>query len=128
MAAKPGPLRPHELRQDYSRKPPAEPPPGDPELGHSFLIVTEGEVTERCYFELVKSALRLNTVQVEHPPCTDAMGLVKAAIALYKRDSEGNRVPTRRLGICDVRVIDHVWVLFDTDIPHQQGQLAPALA
>lgn len=44
MAAKPGPLRPHEERQNYSRRIPPEPPPGQPALGDSFLIVTEGEV------------------------------------------------------------------------------------
>lgn len=47
MAAKPGPLRPHEVRQSYARPMPQEPVPGEPRLGDSFLIVTEGEVTER---------------------------------------------------------------------------------
>src|SRR5216684_1582272 len=68
MAAKPGPLRPHEERQSYARRIPKQPPPGEPALGDSFLIVTEGEVTEKLYFESVRAALQLNpvTVRVVH--------------------------------------------------------------
>lgn len=129
MAAKPGPLRPHEERQTYTRRIRQQPPPGQPELGDSFLIVTEGEVTERLYFESIRAALQLTpvTVQVVHPNCTDAEGLVRAAMDLYERDADGNRIAKRRFGNRDVRVYDHVWVLFDTDVPSRQGQLGPAL-
>ena len=64
MPAKPGPLRPHEARQNYNRRTPTQPPPGEPALGDSFLIVTEGEVTERLYFESVRTALQLHPVTV----------------------------------------------------------------
>jgi len=50
MPARPGHLRPHEERPNYARREPEEPLPGEPRLGDSFLIVTEGEVTERMYF------------------------------------------------------------------------------
>ncbi len=129
MAAKPGPLRPHEERQSYARRIPKQPPPGEPALGDSFLIVTEGEVTEKLYFESVRAALQLNpvTVRVVHPGCTDAEGLVRAAIDMYDLDNRGNRVAKGTRGNRDVEIYDHVWVLFDTDIPARQGQLGPAL-
>lgn len=129
MAAKPGPLRPHEERQSYARRIPQGPLPGQPGLGDSFLIVTEGEVTERLYFESIRAALQLNpvTVQVVHPNCTDAEGLVRAAMDMYEKDGKGNRLSKWATGNRDVRVYDHVWVLFDTDVPDRQGQLGPAL-
>jgi hypothetical protein len=115
MPAKPGPLRPHEERRNYARPQPKAPPPGEPSPGDSFLIVTEGEVTERLYFESIRAALQLSpmTVRVVHPARTDAVGLVRAAI------DERNR--TGEIGF------DHVWVLFDTDVCARQGQLGPAL-
>ena len=129
MAAKPGPLRPHEERLNYARRVPQSPPPGEPALGDSFLIVTEGEVTEKMYFESVRAALQLNpvTVRVVHPKCTDAEGLVRSAMAMYERDKYGNRLAREAIGNRDVKAFDHVWVLFDTDVPDRQGQLGPAL-
>jgi len=60
MPAKSGPLRPHEQRLNYARREPKEPPPGEPRIGDSFLIVTEGEVTERLYFESLRDLLEVN--------------------------------------------------------------------
>jgi hypothetical protein len=127
LAAKPGPLRPHEERLNYARRQPQEPPPGEPELGDSFLIITEGEVTERMYFESVREALQVNpvTVRVLHPACTDAEGLVRAA--MQERDAVVERRNRCEAGNRDVPCYDHVWVLFDTDVPARQHQLGPAL-
>ncbi len=129
MVAKSRPPRPHEERRNYSRRTPALTLPGEPSLGESFLIVTEGEVTEKLYFESVRSALQLTpvTVRVVHPSCTDAVGLVRAAMSMYERDKDGNRLAKTAGGNRDVKVFDHVWVLFDTDVPERQGQLGPAL-
>jgi hypothetical protein len=98
-------------------------------MGDSFLIVTEGEVTEKLYFESVRTALQLTpvTVRVVHPNCTDAEGLVRAAMLMYERDREGNRLARGAAGNRDVKVFDHVWVLFDTDVPRRQRQLGPAM-
>ena len=129
MPAKPGPLWPHEERQNYARREQIQPPPGEPALGDSFLIVTEGEVTEKLYFESVRARLQLNpvTVHVVHPHCTDAEGLVRAAMSMYELDNDGNRLAREASGNRDVKIFDHVWVLFDTDICAQQHQLGPAL-
>jgi hypothetical protein len=98
-------------------------------LGESFLIVTEGEVTEKLYFESVRAALQLTpvTVKVVHPNCTDAEGLVREAMSMYEKDNHGNRVAKAAVSHRDVKVFDHVWVLFDTDVPEREGQLRPAL-
>jgi hypothetical protein len=130
MPAKPRPLRPHEERQNYARSQSVQQVPGEPGLGDSFLIVTEGDVTEKMYFESVRAALQLNpvAVRVVHPNCTDAEGLVRAAMALYRRNHDGARIACGAAGNRDVKVFDHVWVLFDTDVPERQGQLGPALA
>ena len=60
MPAKSGPLRPHEQQLNYTRREPKEPSPGEPRIGDSFLIVTEGEVTERVYFESLRDLLEVN--------------------------------------------------------------------
>ena len=127
MPAKPGPLRPHEVRASYSRREPTQPPPGQPSLGDSFLIVTDVEVTERLYFESLRQALQITplTVRVIHPSCTDAEGLVGAAIQV--RNSVRERSVRGNAGSREVSNYDHVWVLFDTDVAGQNGQLQPAL-
>lgn len=127
MPAKPGPLRPHEARLNYARREPAEPPPGEPEPGDSFLIVTEGEVTERMYFESLRETLKASpvTVRVVHPPCTDALGLVRAT--MQERDAVAGRRSRPEPANTDVARYDHVWVLFDTDVAARQAQLGPAL-
>jgi len=127
MSAKLGPLRPHEERLSYARHQPMEPPPGQPALGDSFLVVTEGQVTERMYFESIRRTLQINavTVCVLHPACTDAVGLVQAAIRL--RDAAPDRRNRCVAGNREVSQYDHVWVLFDTDVPALHRQLGPAL-
>ena len=127
MPAKPGPLRPHEERRSYKRAESLPDVPGRPDLGDSFLIVTEGEATEKLYFESLRARLRLKaaTVRVVHPGCTDAVGLVQAAVHL--RDEPPQRRSRGELGNRDIEKFDHVWVVFDTDIPNRQDQLAPAL-
>ncbi len=127
MSAKPGPLRPHEERPDYKRREAREPAPGNPGLGDSFLIVVEGEVTEKMYFDSIRRMLQVNpvTVRVIHPSCTDAEGLVRAAI--QERDNRNENRARGISGYREVSVYDHVWVLFDTDVPSRQSQLGPAL-
>lgn len=128
MPAKAGPLRPHEERLSYARREPEHPPPGEPKPGDSFLIVTEGEVTERMYFEALREELEVSpvTVRVVHPSCTDPEGLVRAA--MRERDAADERRSRWQAGNTEVSGYDHVWVLFDTDVAAREGQLGPALA
>ena len=127
MPAKLGPLRPHEEQRSYFRYSPPETLPGCPGLGDTFLIITEGEVAEREYFESLRCVLQFDpvTVRVIHPSCTDANGLIRAAI------EERGKPATRRLrgeaGNRDVSTYDHTWVVFDTDVPERLGTLSNAL-
>lgn len=129
MPARPGPLRPHEQARSFSRRQPPEPIPGEPVPGDSFLIVTEGAVTEKLYFEGIRAKLQLSPlVVVVHPKCTDAEGLIRAAMELYERKGSGVRAAKQILGNRAPASYDHVWVLFDTDVPAIQGTLESAIA
>jgi hypothetical protein len=46
---------------------------------------------------------------------------------LYEKDNRGRRRAKNAGGNRDVQYYDHVWVLFDTDVPARQGQLNPAM-
>lgn len=129
MPARSGPLRPHEQMRTFSRRQPFDPIPGEPVPGDSFLIVTEGAVTEKLYFEGVRAKLQLNPlVVVVHPKFTDAEGLIRAAMELYERKGSGVRAAKQILGNRAPASYDHVWVLFDTDVPAVQGTLNSAIA
>ena len=106
MPAKPGPLRPHEQR--YPRAHPLPDLPGKPAFGDSFLIVAEGQVTEKLYFELLRKKLGLTTatVKVVHPDYTDAIGLVKSAIDI--REQRRQCQAGHKLGNREVGGFDHV--------------------
>jgi hypothetical protein len=79
------------------------------------------------YFESVRQALQIQpvTVHVVHPACTDAVGLVRAAIR--ERDAAPDRRNRCLAGNREVSQYDHVWVLFDTDLAALHRQLDPAL-
>lgn len=128
MPVKRGPLRPHEQVSSFSRREPSGPVPGQPEPGDSFLIVTEGAVTEKRYFEAIREKLQLSPlVVVVHPRCTDAEGLIRAAMGMYERERSGRRVAKRPIGNREPESYDHVWVIFDTDVPERLGTLKSAL-
>ncbi len=126
MPAKPGPLRPHEERQNYDRRKHAPSVSGLADLGDTFLIVTEGQVTERLYCEQVREKLSLSAahVRVVQPGFTDAAGLIRAAI--HFRDETIGRAPHQRSNSAVSRY-DHVWVVFDADVPERLGTLPAAL-
>jgi len=126
MPAKPGPLRPHEERRSYTRRERSAPVPGLADLGDTFLIVTEGLVTERRYCERLREKLNLSAahVQVVQPGFTDAAGLIRAAIRL--RDETRTRAPHQR-GNSAVSSYDHVWAVFDADVSERLGTLPAAL-
>jgi hypothetical protein len=84
--------------------------------GDSFLIVTEGTVTEPVYFELVIQQLQIATVQVKVLPSTasDPRQVVihadKIAKEQYRKFKKG------LLGINEPSFFDHVWAIVDTDV------------
>ncbi len=89
--------------------------------GDSFLIVTEGKITEPTYFRLLRADLQLSAVRVHVQPgeTPDARRVVESAAAeaakqvrRRRRDLLGNAEPSH---------FDQVWAVIDTDVPAKQG-------
>ncbi len=82
--------------------------------GDTFLIVVEGEGTEIEYFEGLRDQVlrrKIFEIEVHHPPVTDPVGLVHAAI-----DSKAARVNASKEGMAVI--FDQVWVLVDRERQH----------
>src|SRR4051794_32693618 len=85
-----------------------------------LLIVCEGEKTEKIYFEAIRVAHKFRTVDV----CVVGTGgapitVVDTALDLREaqiRKSRGYDAP-----------FDEVWCVFDTEIPHENTSLWPAI-
>lgn len=97
---------------------------GDVSLGDTFLVVVEGEVTERRYVEDVRGLLALRAVHVICPTGHDPIGLVQRAI---QERSGVRRRQAGRAGNREPVGYDHVWVVFDTDTPDQTGRVKQAI-
>ena len=95
--------------------------------GDSFLIVTEGQVTEPTYFELLRESLQLATVTVKIQPGrgSDPRNVIESAaaevVALAKR------VKKKQTSIKDIESYDHVWAVIDTDVAVRTGEWADML-
>ena len=89
--------------------------------GDSFLIVTEGTVTEPVYFELLLGALELSRVWVRVIPGdhSDPRHVIRTAdrIALEQQ----RQAEKKRLGIGEPEDFDHVWAVIDTDVAVRNG-------
>jgi RloB-like protein len=84
--------------------------------GDAFLIVTEGEVTEPVYFELLRCELDLLVVRIKVLPgdATDPRSVVLTAERLAKEQQRKARKGL--LGISEPSKFDHVWAVVDTDV------------
>ena len=89
--------------------------------GDTFLIVTEGTVTEPIYFKLLRSDLQLKavTVRIEPGCASDPRHVVRSAAnevaALAKRARK------KQLANDEVSKYDHVWAVVDTDVAVRNG-------
>jgi len=77
-------------------------------LGDTFLIVAEGNVTERQYLNKFCKLLKLGSTKVHIPRSKyrDPEGLIEEARRRRSPENLGYREPA---------AFDHVWVVFDTD-------------
>lgn len=94
---------------------------GAAQIGDSFLIVTEGTVTEPTYFALLTHDLQLSTVKVKvipgnhsHPP-----HVIQTAADEVKNLAK--RAKKNQVGIDGVKKYDHVWAVIDTDVATREG-------
>lgn len=114
MAEKPHWWKAKEL--SLKRKAAAALRPACARPGDSFLIVTEGMVTEPVYFDLLRSSLQLSTVTVKVIPgkYSDPRHVIQSAADEVK--TLARRVKRKKVGVTELERFDHVWAVIDTDV------------
>jgi len=87
--------------------------------GDSFLIVTEGTVTEPIYFKALRAALHLSAVKVVVVPgdASDARHVIDSAVR--RAENLERRAKRGDLGIDEPMKYDQVWAILDTDVPER---------
>lgn len=95
--------------------------PASANPGDSFLIVTEGTVTEPVYFELLRECLQLSTVTVKVMPgkASDPRHVIQSAADEVK--ALARRVKRKKVAVTELESFDHVWAVIDTDVAVRQG-------
>jgi hypothetical protein len=89
--------------------------------GDAFLIVTEGEVTEPVYLELLRSSLQLSTVTVKIQPGSASYPTHVIDSAAKEVERLAKRRKRKETAINEVEKYDHVWAVLDTDVPVHKG-------
>ncbi len=89
--------------------------------GDTFLIVTEGTVTEPVYFEFLKGDLQLYAVHVVVMPgwASDPRRVVETAAEKVK--DHQRRRKKGLLSVTEPQKYDHVWGVIDTDVAVRMG-------
>lgn len=84
--------------------------------GDTFLIVSEGTVTEPIYFTQLRSELQLKAVTVKIQPswASDPRRVIEAAAKEVK--DLARRARKNQLANDEVKKYDHVWAVIDTDV------------
>lgn len=84
--------------------------------GDSFLIVTEGTVSEPVYFQLLRESLQLSNVTVKVMPgkASDPRHVVQSAADEVK--ALALRVRRKKIAVTELERFDHVWAVIDTDV------------
>jgi hypothetical protein len=89
--------------------------------GDSFLVVTEGTVTEPVYFNLLRRELQLSVVRIKVQPgdAPDPRHVIETAAREAKEQERKARKGL--LGFTDPPRFDHVWAVIDTDVAVRKG-------
>lgn len=107
------PAKPSSFQRERGIKPPAK----------GILIATEGKVTEPVYFEEIKKRLALPTVELHVAGAGIGDPATLADEALRQQKIRRKAAKAGELGYAQVADFDEIWIVFDTDIPQQQGRL-----
>lgn len=89
--------------------------------GDSFLIVTEGTVTEPVYLELFRKSLQLATVTVKIQPGRASHPKHVIQSAADEVAALARRVENKQTAVDEVEKYDHVWAVIDTDVAVREG-------
>jgi len=102
--------------ESLERKVAAEAAENNVQVGDSFLIVTEGTVTEPVYFEYLLKELELSRVWVKVIPgkASDPQHVIQTAKELSNKQKE--KADRGQLGVQEPRKFDHTWAVVDTDV------------
>jgi hypothetical protein len=89
--------------------------------GDSFLIVTEGTVSEPTYFDLLLNDLELSVVTVKVIPGdhSDPRHVIKTAVKDVKEVAR--RAKKKLLAVNELGKYDQVWAVIDTDVAVRTG-------
>ena len=89
--------------------------------GDAFLIITEGEVTEPVYFELLRCDLQLPAVRIRVEPgrASDPRHVIQTAADEVK--DHARRAKKGLLGNTEPSRFDQVWAVIDTDVAVREG-------
>ena len=89
--------------------------------GDSFLIVTEGKVTEPVYFRLLLGELQLSAVKIRIQPgdASDPLRVINTAVREAQEQKRRAKKGTLRLN--EPSRFDHVWAVIDTDVATRMG-------
>lgn len=89
--------------------------------GDTFLIVTEGTVTEPVYFELFLETLELTRAVIVVIPgkASDPRHVINTAREVA--DDQVYRAKKGQLGVREPASFDHVWAVIDTDVAVRMG-------
>lgn len=91
-------------------------------VGDSFLIVTEGEVSEQIYLEKLKQEFKLRLADVIVLPGSDSHPYRVLDTALEKVKALEKLRKKKKVPIGQVEKYDHVWIVIDADVLDAQGQ------
>lgn len=99
------------------------------EPSDSFLIVVEGRVSERCYFESLRRRLSIPTATVRVVPSKhpDPVHLVTEARKMFEADNQGRKRSKLARSERDALFLDQVWAVFDSDVDAAGAKLHEAV-
>lgn len=90
--------------------------------GDSFLIVTEGTVTEPGYFRLLRDDLKLSMVDIHIVPGDKSHPLKVIATAVRLAEERKAKMTEQRENQSFSEIsFDHVWAVIDADVPVKEG-------
>lgn len=89
--------------------------------GDSFLIVTEGTVTEPVYFELIRRELELSVVRIKVQPGKHSDPSQVIETAAREAKVQVSKARTGKLRMDEPEKFDHVFAVIDTDVAVQRS-------
>ncbi len=111
-----------EAARSIERKAAARRKEGGVNPGDSFLIVTEGTVTEPLYFQCLRDEMKLSVVEIHVQPGDGSHPLKVIATAVRLAEERKAEMRKQRESQSFSKTcFDHVWAVIDTDVAVRDG-------